>query len=511
MITIYAEVESSVFGEWSLTVEEIPFDCTYDPDTRLLTCSGPTPATTEHPGAYHVKIFFPGGDLIRDRFPEIPTDCDSISPDPWNLWFEQFCDIPEGDWIPEGDLINVGIYTDIPIRWDDISSSGESLDCWQLVDTETHCLLPLDPTDPARTDYLLSMHGWDPGRIIAYERHEVISVSIECLGTPRGTNVEPFCFEGLPTVHLSFTPEGTVLDTITTDGTPLDCIGMTPVDMYCGPLPGAAGTSIPLTTCFAGETCEDWTMTVPDCGPGLAHWYDTSVLPTCYPSIGPVVVIHYTPAEQPLTSAEVDDTALSCYGAPEPGWYMCSGLPGAPGDPGTLSFCLADSTCFDESISTPDCGIAHWDDDWRLISVACTDNRSEISFMIDTFLGWLTPAASFTHTASDGEVTYSCSVHPTVAGRVYCEGPRPEIPGNLEYCIQREGTPLPVCQTFDIFPGWVAETICEQPVPQIPVTEVPVTEEPAPVDMCSVYTTYGSCVAHKDQCRWVTDHCKSNP
>jgi hypothetical protein len=175
-------------------------------DRTHLLLQRPHAATTEHPGAYHVR--FTSAAISSVTIPGVPNGA-TVSSDPWNLWFEQFCDIPEGDWIPEGDLINVGINTDIPIRWDDISSSGENLDCWQLVDTETHCLLPLDPTDPARTDYLLSMYGWDPGRIIAYERHEVITVSIECLGTPRGTNWNPSASKGCrPSTFLHTRSDG---------------------------------------------------------------------------------------------------------------------------------------------------------------------------------------------------------------------------------------------------------------------------------------------------------------
>jgi hypothetical protein len=383
-------------------------------------------------------------------------------------------------------LVNVGIYTDIPIRWDDISSSGESLACWQILDTETHCLLPLEP---ARMEYPLELHGASPDGSITYSRMEVVAMTLMCPGTPRGTNVEPFCFEGHPTVHVAFTPLGTVLESATSFGVPLGCIGMTPVDMYCGVLPGEAGMPSTVTTCFVGETCETWPINVPDCGGAPAHWYDTSVISTCYDTLGPVVVIHYTPAEFPLVSANADGTELACYDTAEPGWYMCSGLPGAPGDAMTISYCLSDGTCFSDPVTVSDCGTATWDgDDWRLIAVDCHD-AAQIYFMIDTGLPWLVPGAAVTFTASDGETAYTCVVHPTVAGRVYCSGLRPDSPGALTFCLQRPGDPAPTCQTYADYPVWVAG---------IPTCTV--TPPPPPELTCSDYMDITTCQAHG--CTW---------
>jgi len=327
-------------------------------------------------------------------------------------------------------------------------------------------------------------------------------MTLMCPSTPRTTSVEPFCFEGQPVVHVGFSPLGTVLESATSFGLPLGCIGMTPVDMYCGPLPGEAGIPSSVTTCFVGETCETWPISVPDCSGPLEASLVT-VTPTCYDTLGPVLIIRYAPADSPLVSATANGTDLACYDAPEPGWYMCSGVPGAAGDALTVDFCLEDGTCFSEASHVSDCGLAHWDEDWRLIAVACTDVETEISFMIDTGLGWLVPGASYTYSAVDDEGSYSCSVHPTVAGRIYCAGPRPEHPGTLNFCLQQDGAAAPTCEAFDIYPGWVAETpsCAEEP------------EEP--VDPCSVYTDDHACNLDKPACHWVYNpapgYCESTP
>ncbi len=502
-IFIGVRIQATPGTEFMLMAGGVWFDCTYDETEIALRCEGPAPADYGTSDTLEVTVQvlppYPGAPLLEFHYPvEKPTDCDRMSSDPWNVWFELFCDIPAGDWVPEGELVNVGIYTDIPIRWDDISSSGESLACWQILDTETHCLLP---RDPARTEYPLNMHGWNLDRTIAYERFEVVSVSIECPGTPRGTNVEPFCFEGQPTVHVGFTPMGTVLESATSLGVPLSCIGMTPVDMYCGVLPGEAGMPSTVTTCFVGETCESWPINVPDCDPGTAHWFDTSVVSTCYGDLGPVAVIHYTPAEQPMVAANANGFDLTCYDTTEPGWYMCSGIPGAPGDPMTISFCLADGTCFSEPIIVSDCGTATWDaDEWSLIAVACTEDETQISFMVDTYLDWLTPSAVFTYSATDGETTYSCSAHATVAGRIYCAGTRPESPGDLQLCLQRPGDAAPTCTTFPEYDIWVNATP--------PCQTITVTPPPPQTLHCSDYTDAPTCNSHwADGCKWGTTTC----
>ena len=179
---------------------------------------------------------------------------------------------------------------------------------------------------------------------------------------------------------------------------------------------------------------------------------------------------------------------------------MCSGIPGSPGSEMTISFCLDDGTCFSEPSTVSDCGTATWDaDDWSLIAVGCHD-ETQLYFMIDTGLGWLISGTDVTFTASDGETTYTCSVHPTVAGRVYCFGTRPESPGDLQFCLQGSGDAAPTCETFPDYDVWVNET------PPCSVTPPPPVEPHTPT--CADYTDALTCNSHwANGCKWGTTTC----
>ncbi len=475
----------------------LEFSCTYDEMLHVLNCEGPTPSdyNTADPFPSWVEVRNPGSDIWRTYliWVEKPTDCDRMSPNPLHVSLSANCGSPDRE------LITVHILSDAPVNWGSIRSFGVFLPYWEVSDTEAYCNMPVDPDDP-RTEYPLDLYGWSPVDGTGYTITEIVSIPADCPATPRGTNVEPFCFEGHPTVHVAFTPLGTVLESASSLGVPLSCIGMTPVDMYCGVLPGEAGMPSTVTTCFVGETCESWPINVPDCGGAPAHWYFDEVIPVCYEGLGPVAVIHYTPSDSPLVVANANGLDLTCYDSPEPGWYMCSGLPGAPGDPMTISFCLADGTCFSEPIIVSDCGTATWDaDDWQLIAVGCHD-ETQLYFMIDTGLGWLIPGAEVTYSASDGETTYSCSVHATVPGRVYCAGTRPESPGDLQFCVQRAGDAAPTCTTFPEYDIWVNATP--------PCQTITVTPPPPQTLHCSDYTDAPTCNSHwADGCKWGTTTC----
>ena len=60
---------------------------------------------------------------------------------------------------------------------------------------------------------------------------------------------------------------------------------------------------VTITVCLAGEPCFDWELAVPDCPAGETGFI-YEIFPGCLPTFGPVTVIRYFPADQPLVSGE---------------------------------------------------------------------------------------------------------------------------------------------------------------------------------------------------------------
>ena len=167
-----------------------------------------------------------------------------------------------------------------------------------------------------------------------------------------------------------------------------------------------------------------------------------------------------------------------------------------PADPGTdltFSFTFWDGTLVTDLITVPSCAgdVPPGEGEaWRIAAVGCHD-ETRIYFIVDTYYDWLVPGAVFTYTATDGVGSYTCEVHPTIPGRLYCAGPRPETPGTLQLCIQPDGG-LQVCNDYADFPAWLAL------VPDC--AEAP--EEPH-IPSCADYTSPEVCDGlHKGECAW---------
>jgi formylglycine-generating enzyme required for sulfatase activity len=60
--------------------------------------------------------------------------------------------------------------------------------------------------------------------------------------------------------------------------------------------------------------------------------FGLDVIPSCLDSATPVIAIRVRPAEFVFERAWTPDVDLTCETLPEPGMYMCRGLPGSPGD-----------------------------------------------------------------------------------------------------------------------------------------------------------------------------------
>jgi hypothetical protein len=357
--------------------------------------------------------------------------------------------------------------------------------CWPTLEGETWCTVPARA--PGET-YSLALHGFTSDGM----EYSVWTGAIIPDGCPvdfLDATVSPTCSEGGPAVQVTYNPSIVELTSVSTVGVPLDCIGWAPGVQVCGILPGTPGSASSVTTCFEGMSCIDWDVSVPNCS-GPVDFYIDEITAACYPGLGPVAVIHYTPADLPLVAANANGFDLTCYDSSEPGWYMCSGIPGSPGSEMTISFCLSDGTCFSEPILVEDCSM-ETGEEWRLIAVGCHD-ETRIYFMIDTYFDFRGTGTPLSYTATDEDGTaYACELHPTVAGRIYCSGIRPASPGTLTYCIQIPGEAAPTCRSFPEYDFWVNET---PPCVTIPAE---------PVDPCAQYTTVLACdVEHKGVCAW---------
>lgn len=320
----------------------------------------------------------------------------------------------------------------------------------------------------------------------------MVSVPRDCLSEEPTVDVTAMCYEDRPVVQVMYVPPTLGLERVHAQGEPIRCTGMAPGVQICGDLPGEPGEPVGVTTWFTGDIRLDWMLTAPAC-PATETEIGFGIIPGCYPTLGPVITISYSPADQPLVSANADGTDLTCEAVePGAGLYMCHGIPGAPGSEMTITFCLADGSCFSGPIAVRDCEEEEEpsEADWRIAGLGCHD-ETRIFFIIDTGLEWLVPGAAYTYSAWDTDTGYSCSVHPTIPGRLYCSGVRPDAPGELQVCVQQDGAPSPTC---DWFADWPAQ---EDTIPDC-APEVP----PPPVDACSVWTNYNACEKDHPPCRW---------
>ena len=252
----------------------------------------------------------------------------------------------------------------------------------------------------------------------------------------------------------------------------------------CLPLPGEVGSTTMVTTCLPDEGCQYWPLTVPDCsGEPEIRFHITS---TCFRSPAPyqAVIITYDGTDAPLGIARADGAELICSG--EPGRYACHNIPGEPGAELTLTICLRGGTCFGGPLTVSDCGAGLVTPaPWRIVATGCHDEE-RIYFILQTSLAWLVPGADFTYTASDGVTSYSCEVHPTTPGRLYCSGPRPGGAGRLQVGIQQGSSP----PTYDYFLNWPSTVAAIESC-------APPTELPSAVDACAAWSGNPNlCISH---------------
>ena len=474
---IFVEVDSSEDIEYSVEVNGNPFECYYDEMLRGLQCEGPIPENNEELEHYTIDVTFnpggPGG--IGHKYPERPRDCPLDTP----RWHgNTLASCPEGGWV------TVTFETDIPITWDTVRLDDVDVACWPVSDTQLNCIVPERAPGENYSFYLrgsgIGADEWPYGWNVD------VAPADDCPLETRSVRVDPICFEDHPAVQVMYLPLTLDLDSVSASGAPLAaCIRMAPGVQVCGDLPGEAGSPSTVTVCFADDDCIDFPVTVPGC-PATGTMVGYSITPGCYHGLGPVVVITYALADQPLVAANANGLDLACYDAPLPGWYMCSGIPGDPGSEMTITFCLADGTCLDQVVTVPACAGTGPVGLWNLLEVGCL-SETRIYLLIDSPVSELAPGVPFDYSVQvgDGGPAFSCDLHPTIPGRIYCSGLRPDAAEPLNVCISAAGA-ADICIVFDDFAG------------RVPVCDAPRPDVPAP--SCSSYSDSPTCLANG--CIW---------
>jgi hypothetical protein len=286
-------------------------------------------------------------------------------------------------------------------------------------------------------------------------------------------DITPFCHRDPTWVGaiLHYYPTDHRMRAARVDETPVACQAYpTPGHYLCRDLPGTPDSEATFSFFLDDGSLYSGPFYIPDCGGGgEAIGAETVLIPAelevAFFDITPVcyrgattwlgAIIHYRPTDQRMASAELDGTALTCEAEPPPGYYLCPNIHGTPGSEATLTFCLEDGTCHSGPFYIGDCGGGEETPPaaWRIVSTGCHDEE-RIYFILDTGLDWLVPGADFTYTADDGVTHYSCSVHPTIPGRLYCSGTRPGGPGQLQVCVVQGSLP-PNCNYFSDWPSTV--------------------------------------------------------
>ncbi len=478
-------------GEYSMTVSDAPFTCTFDEASGVLDCVGTAPAATE--GRYFVVIFFPDGTHLGSMR-AAPEDC----PGPGGGLFSYG---QGGATCPDAEG-RIHIYAEASDSRSDnwgMTVEGTPFDCtYDAASEKLDCVGPLPSTPES-----IWVDVYLDGVLRAGAR---TSIPEDCGFT---ANVGPACHAGMAGIQVTYPEDIIGLTSASAAGAPLACIDLAPGRAFCGPLPGAPHSSIPYRVCFDDGSCFDLEMHISDCSEEES-------------SGGPMEFVGYGCRDESQIYFVIDTHldwlvpgAGSVSATSDPGLvgYTCSIDPAIPGRLYCSGPRPADARMLTVNIDKPDGSReSHSIDGWEGVVVdipACSGeetsggtweiagygchNESNIYFILDTHLTWLVPGAVYTYSASDGVSSYLCSLHPTITGRLYCSGPRPAAPGPLLVCltIYHEET---VCQSIDAYPGMVAA------IPACDAEEEP--PPPSTDSSCSGYD-FNTCQMNNDHCRWV--------
>ncbi len=481
---------------FTASVDGVPFHCEIDTGTGFAICDGPVPADFDLSAPVVVEWCVEGeGISACGAWTVVPAD----TAGPCGEGGTTRPSISTSIECPADGYVHAHFISSPAIVWDlvQLTTMTDTFDlsCWYTSDAEAVCIAP-DESDDGQ--YWFNLRGTAPDGSDVAVRDFRIAARADCPAAEARTSVTPFCFdEEHPIVSINYAPSTRVVTSVTADGSTLRCISGMPTGSIgheiCGDLSGDPGTPVTVGVCFEGEDCREWDdVPVPAC-PATETEPRSSIVSTCLPSLGPVVIFRLTPADHVvLVSAKANGTDLTCLDEPG-GGLMCPLIPSSPGSELDVEFCLAGAGgyCYSLRITVPACEEeVPSGGEWSLVDFGC-HSETHIYFIADTFLEWLVPlvpGAGFMYRASDGIPSYSCDIHPTIPGRLYCSGPRPAAPGPLELCVQPDAATLRICHTWTDWPALVASIPSCEPT------------RPPPFS-CSSYTNALACNADS-RCMW---------
>ncbi len=169
--------------------------------------------------------------------------------------------------------------------------------------------------------------------------------------------VEAVCSAELPdqvAVRVSHVLPSPGDPTITVDGASLSFCGNPEAGVKeCLPLHGSIGSVHGVMTCYPGEGCEYWSVTVPAClETGIAE-----VVPVCRPFFEGLPAVQVSGASASIEVVRISTSTSPLRFCYNPGRFMrvCGPLPGAAGSVSTVRTCLPGEPCDNWPVTVPEC------------------------------------------------------------------------------------------------------------------------------------------------------------
>ncbi len=473
---------------WDVVVEGSTLSCTYDDVGNLLNCFGPVPANNDELSQYSIVINTSLAYAWYTGYLEKPSGCTAFTPPSGTV--DMDC--------PEDGLVNVRFQFVPQIRWTTIQLAGRDITCVPFSDNELRCTAPDLRSGDLYDFHLLGVdaagqeYEWNPG----------IPVRADCPMAASRADISVSCREEIPLVNVLYMPEAVGISSVSAGGVDLSCVSPAPNVQVCIGLTGSPGDPVQVRACTLTGTCFTENLITPTC-PTTESSATFLLQPYCLPAVvpSPAVYLYHYPSYWLVDTASVGSTTVRHY-QEGPGWETFVGFPGSLGETVMLDFCFEGFGCNSGTFVFPDCSVPTEPgaSNWRIAGIGCRDERN-IYFIVDTYLEWLVPGAAFSFNASDGEVEYRCTVHPTIPGRLYCSGHRPVSPDPLELCLQRGGSSSLMCVTYEDYPTWVGNLpSCTPDVPPV---------VPPPPPSCSDLGDAKDCF--NAGCAWDGSTCSDPP
>ncbi len=305
----------------------------------------------------------------------------------------------------------------------------------------------IDPEPPMLPSGEMRLRCWVPGDQVEIlgdlNQVPVIENPAVLIGTEAGlrpqeespVEVEAVCDRALgdqPALQVSRAPETSASPAITVDGEDFEgfCHSPEPGVLLCAPLPGEAGSTHTIRTCYPEEACDVWSVSVPFCPEPTV----SEAVPVCDAAWAdqPAVRVSGPPATLGEVWVSVDGEPVDFCHAPDSGVKQCLPLNGDAGSWVVVTTCRTGEGCQYWPMTVSDC--APEPEIGYDITATCYYSPARYQATILTYEG--TDARLAIARANGVDLICSGS-----AGRYSCHG-IPGEPGdevNLTFCLTYGG------------------------------------------------------------------------